>query len=112
MMERTLLFQKQKNLINISKYNSYVRTKQEGAYSHVDEPIVQFKALSDRIVREVINADTKQVLVHISGYDLQINFNMQYLKSVEDVEAACGGIAQLFRDIIMDKLLERNKQTE
>ena len=86
--------------------------KQEGAYSHVDEPIVQFKALSDRIVREVINADTKQVLVHISGYDLQINFNMQYLKSVEDVEAACGGIAQLFRDIIMDKLLERNKQTE
>ena len=86
--------------------------KQEGAYSHVDEPIVQFKALSDRIVREVINADSKQVLVHISGYDLQINFNMQYLKSVEDVEAECGGIAQLFRDIIMDKLLERNKQTE
>lgn len=86
--------------------------KQEGAYSHVDEPVVQFKVNSDRIIREVVNADTKQVLVHISGYDLQINFNMQYLKSVEDVEAACGGIAQLFRDIIMDKLLEGNKQSE
>lgn len=86
--------------------------KQEGVYSHVDEPVVQFKVNSDRIVREVINADTKQVLVHISGYDLQINFNMQYLKSVEDVEAACGGISQLFRDIIMEKLLDGNKPAE
>ena len=81
--------------------------KIEGTYSHIDEPVVQFKANSDRIVREVINADTKQVLVHISGYDLQINFNMQYLKSIEDVEAACDGIAQLFRGAIMDKLLEK-----
>ena len=55
--------------------------KQEGTYSHIDEPVVQFKVNSDRIIREVINADTKQALVHISGYDLQINFNMQYLKS-------------------------------
>lgn len=86
--------------------------KQEGTYSHIDEPTVQFKAISDRIVREVIKADTKQVLVHISGYDLQINFNMQYLKSVEDVEAACSGIAQLFRDFIMDKLLEGNKPSK
>lgn len=81
----------------------------DGVYSHIDEPEVKFKANSDRIIREVINADTKQVLVHISGYDLQINFNMQYLKSVEDVEAACNGIAQLFRDVIMNKLLERNE---
>lgn len=86
--------------------------KQDGIYSHIDEPVVQFRTNSDRIIREVVNAETKQVLVHISGYDLQINFNMQYLKSVEDVEAACGGIAQLFRDIIMDKLLEGNKQSE
>ena len=86
--------------------------QQEGTYSHVDEPIVQFKSISDRIIREVINADTKQVLVHISGYDLQINFNMQYLKSVEDVESACGFIAQLFRDIIMDKLLSKNEPSE
>lgn len=86
--------------------------KQEGAYSHIDEPVVQFKVNSDRIIREVINADTKQVLVHISGYDLQINFNMQYLKSIEDVEAACSGISQLFRDTIMEKLLEGNKPAE
>lgn len=85
---------------------------QEGEYSEIIEPTVQFKLNSDRIIREVINAETKQVLVHISGYDLQINFNMQFLKSIEDVEAACEGLSQLFRDIIMEKLLEGNKQSD
>lgn len=37
---------------------------------------------------------------------------MQYLKSIEDVEAACSGISQLFRDTIMEKLLEGNKPAE
>ncbi len=86
--------------------------KIEGQYSQVPEPTVTFKVNTDRIVREVINPDINQTLVHISGYDLQINFNMQFLKSVEDVEAACNGIAQLFRDIIMEKLLEGNKPAE
>lgn len=85
---------------------------QEGSYSQVDEPIVKFRVNSDRIVREVVNADTNQVLVHISGYDLQVNFNMQYLKSVEDIEAACSGISQLCRELIMTKVLERNKQSD
>lgn len=85
---------------------------QEGSYSQIDEPIVKFRLNSDRIVREVINEEINQVLVHISGYDLQINFNMQFLKSVEDVEAACSGLAQLFRDMIMEKLLEGNKQSD
>lgn len=85
---------------------------QEGSYSHVDEPIVKFRVNSDRIVREIINADTNQVLVHISGYDLQVNFNMQHLKSVEDIEAACNGISQLCRETIMTQLLEHNKQSE
>lgn len=85
---------------------------QEGSYSQIDEPIVKFRLNSDRIVREIVNAETNQVLVHISGYDLQVNFNMQFLKSIEDVEAACSGIAQLARDLIMSKLLEGNKQSE
>ncbi len=85
---------------------------QEGAYSKIDEPKVSFNLISDRIVREIVNADTQQVLVHISGYDLQINFNMEFLKSIEDVEAACDGITQLFRDMIMEKLLEVAKQSK
>lgn len=80
--------------------------------SAVPEAEVKFKIISDRDVMNVVNADSSEVLIEISGYDLQINFNMEYLKSVEDIDAACNGIAQLFRDTIMDKLLEYRKQND
>ena len=76
----------------------------------VNEPEVKFKLVSDKKEMNIVNADINEVLVEISGYDLQINFNMQYLKSVEDIEAACSGIADLFRDTITEKLLEYRKQ--
>ncbi|WP_288146401.1 hypothetical protein [Xylanibacter caecicola] len=86
--------------------------EQEGVYSKVNEPTVHFKLITDRIIREVNNPEINQTLIRISGYDLQIDYNLQYLKSVEDIEAACNGIAQLFREDIMRVLLERNKQSE
>ena len=89
-----------------------VHEEQEGVYSKVNEPTVHFKLISDRIIREINNPEIKQTLIRISGYDLQIDYNLQYLKSVEDIEAACNGIAQLFREDIMRVLLERNKQSE
>ena len=78
----------------------------------VDEPRVEFKMISDRSVYNIVNEDINKTLVEISGYDLQINFNMEYLNSIEDVEAAVTGLGNLFRDIIMEKLLEHKKQNE
>ncbi len=78
----------------------------------VDEPIVKFRLVSDRDVMNIVNDDIKETLVEISGYNLQINFNMQYLKSVEDINAARNGIADLFQQLIMEKLLEYRKQKE
>jgi len=78
----------------------------------VDEPRVEFKMISDRSVCKIVNEDINKTLVEISGYDLQINFNMEYLNSIEDVEAAVTGIGNLFRDVIMEKLLEHKKQNE
>lgn len=75
----------------------------------VEEPTVKFKLITDRNVMNVINEDIKEPLVEISGYDLQIRFNMQYLKSVEDIDAACKGISDLFRQTILEKLLEHSK---
>lgn len=76
----------------------------------VDEPEVKFKLISGRDIMEVNSADNGEKLIEISGYDLQINFNMQYLKSLEDIEAACKGISDLFKETIMEKLLEYRKQ--
>ena len=78
----------------------------------VDEPRVEFKMISDRSVYNIVNEDINKTLVEISGSDLQINFNMEYLNSIEDVEAAVTGLGNLFRDIIMEKLLEHKKQNE
>ncbi len=78
--------------------------------SEVDEPEVKFKLISDRDIMNVESGDNGEKLIEISGYDLQINFNMRYLKSIEDINAACNGISDLFRETIMEKLLEYRKQ--
>lgn len=82
----------------------------EDVIKTVDEPRVEFKMISDRSIFKIVNEDIKKTLVEISGYDLQVNFNMEYLNCIEDVEAAVEGIGNLFRDIIMEKLLEHKKQ--
>lgn len=71
----------------------------------VTEEVVQFKLLSDRTTLHVINPHNNEVMIEISGYDLNIDFNMEYLRSIEDIEAACAGISKLFREIIIEKLL-------
>lgn len=77
----------------------------------VDEPTVEFRLISDKSAMKVTNEDINETLIEITGYDLQVNFNMQYLKTLQDIEAAKEGVAKLFGEIIMEKLLEhKNKQ--
>ena len=69
--------------------------------------------MSDRDVFKVTNEELGQTLVEISGYDLQINFNMDFIKSMEDVESAIDGMSQIWRKIIMARLLSlQNEQKE
>lgn len=78
----------------------------------VDEPRAEFKMMSDRSAFTIVNEEINKTLVEISGYDLQININMEYINSIDDVEAAVDGIGSLFREVIMEKLLEHKKQSE
>lgn len=78
-----------------------------------DEPKVQFKFITDRTMFTVRSEEIDQPLVEISGYDLQIKFNMEFIKSLEDTEAAVQGLAELFRKIILSQALsEKNEQNE
>ena len=77
----------------------------------VSEPVIEFKTISDRDIYKIVNEEIQQTMVEISGYDVCFDFNMAYINTVQDVEAACEGIASLFRDLIMEKLLE-NKNKE
>lgn len=84
----------------------------EQKHEPVPEKVVEFKLISDRSVLHVISPKSQKVMVEISGYDLDINFNMEYLKSMEDIDAACEGLSQLFREIIVEKLLEYKHNEE
>lgn len=89
-----------------------VKDTQEQPMSPVPEKTVVFNMLSDRTTLQVISEKNNETMIEISGYDLQINFNMQYLVSLQDIEAACDGITQLFREIILEKRLENKQNTE
>ena len=71
---------------------------------------IEFRVISDKGLLAIKNPDINKNLVEISGYDLQVNFNMEYLNSIEDVEAAVNGISDLFRELIMEKLLEYKRK--
>ena len=75
------------------------------------EPTVTFKLESDRDLFEVLNPHNNESMVKISGYDLQFWFNTRHLKSVEDIEMACNGLHQLFRDLIIQQILGEEKQS-
>ena len=76
----------------------------------VAEPTLQFKAITDRDVYKIVSEKNSDLtLIEITGYGVEINFNMEYLKSIEDINAATEAIGVLFKEIILEKLLETNK---
>lgn len=77
----------------------------------VHEPNAIFRSISDLTVFQVVNKDTDKTLVEISGYDLQISFNMEFINSLADVETAAKGMSDLFRDIILERLLAEKRQS-
>lgn len=76
----------------------------------VPESVVEFRMFKDRTVYEVVSEKNNEVMMRISGYDLDISFNMEHINCIEDIEAACNGISQLFREIITEKLLEHKQK--
>lgn len=79
-------------------------------YKPVAEQKVSFRQLSDLMVWQVLSRETKQPLAVISGYNLRMDFDMSYLKSVEDIEACLAGLSKIFREIIMEKIMEDKPQ--
>lgn len=79
------------------------------AQSLKNEPKIEFNSISDLRTLSIYSADGKEELVKISGYDLRVAFEMKYLKSLEDVEAAVTGISDLFRKLILEQLLPKEK---
>jgi hypothetical protein len=69
------------------------------------EPEVVFNTLSDLRVFGVKDEDTGESIFEMVGYGLQVKFNRDKLKSVEDVENLLDGIKDLFRQMIVGDLI-------
>ena len=70
-----------------------------------NEPEVVFNSQSDRRFFSVKSEDGKETMMEISGYDLDVRFNRNVIKTVQDVESLLDGIKNLFRKIIMEDLI-------
>ena len=75
----------------------------------VDEPMVQFKSISDVVALQVKNPEIEEPLAEISGYDLRVSFNLKYLKSLKDVDAAATAMGDLFKQMMLEELLSKDK---
>lgn len=69
------------------------------------EDTVVFKT-DDRMTYGAMNYDGTELMAVISGYDLNIAFNMRTINSLADAEAAANALANVFYEVLMEQLIE------
>ena len=69
---------------------------------------VTFK-VDDLATYGVLNYEGNEFMAVITGYALNINFNMKLINSLADAEAMANGIADVFYNALMDELIEMKK---
>lgn len=69
------------------------------------EETVTFKA-GDKVIYGVLNYDGNEYMATISGYDLQIAFNLRVINSLADAENCANSIADVFYQALMDQLID------
>lgn len=72
---------------------------------HKAEETAVFKT-GDRMTYGAMNYDNTELMAVISGYDLNIAFNMRTINSLADAEAAANALADVFYEVLMEQLIE------
>jgi hypothetical protein len=70
---------------------------------------VSFKT-GERMMYGVLNYDGNELMAAITGYDLNVSFNMRLIQSLADAESCADALANVFYQALMEQLL--NKKTE
>ena len=65
--------------------------------------------VEDRMRYGAVTPDGNDVMAVISGYDLNIAFNLKTINSLADAEATADALAQVFYEILMEQLISTNK---
>lgn len=69
------------------------------------EPIFKFRAQNDLTTYQIIDDVTRKPMMTISGYALEIRFNMAELTTTEKVEQLLSGLTDLWRKLIVNQAL-------
>lgn len=77
-----------------------------------NEPEVVFNAMSDKRIFGVKSEEDQETIFEISGYDLQIRFNRDKLKTIEEIEGVLEGIKDVFRRLIMADLINKDETSD
>ena len=60
----------------------------------------------ERMRYGAMNYDNTELMAVISGYDLNIAFNLKTINSLADAEAAANALADVFYQVLMEQLLQ------
>ncbi|MFR9543658.1 MAG: hypothetical protein SNH27_16625 [Rikenellaceae bacterium] len=63
--------------------------------------------VEERMRYGAMNYDNTELMAVISGYDLNIAFNLKTINSLADAEAAADALAQVFYELLMSQLIEQ-----
>ena len=61
---------------------------------------------ADRRAYGALGYDGNELMAVISGYDLEIKFNMRLINSLSDAEACADALAQVFYEALMEQLIQ------
>lgn len=79
----------------------------EAYLDSVNTGVMMFRERDDYDIYQIVDERTNKPLAYIGGYALQINFNMDELKSMERIEQCLTGLSKLFKKFILDQALSR-----
>lgn len=65
---------------------------------------VTFKQ-SERMTYGALNYDGTEMMAVISGFDLNIAFNMKVINSLADAESCANALSDVFYEVLMEQLL-------
>ena len=74
----------------------------------MEEEIVSFKKESDKITYGVLGYEGDELMAVITGYDLQIAFNMRLINSLADAESCANAMADVFFQTLLEQLIAKS----
>lgn len=88
--------------------NFYVVLKMKEVEKDETEKVerVSFR-VEDRMTYGVLNYDGNELMAAITGYDLNVVFNMRLINSLADAEACADALADVFYQTLMEQLIAR-----